>query len=155
VLISSSSTYRRNFFLLRTSYSSASTAKESRTFPSRSARSRAWRGFESGRSNALTRGVRIEDAPQLSAFQQRIQNLRCQPTSFRLAAYLIEDCLQRRVLAGSKLAKPQTQQSLNLLFFLRRGGIVSARRLRVKRNGNRRVRHSRNPLSLIIVRQKG
>lgn len=33
----------------------ASAAKESNSFPFRSARSRAWRGFESHRSNALTR----------------------------------------------------------------------------------------------------
>ena len=53
--ISASSRYRRMRFLLRTSWSSASVARESRTFPAWSAKLRALRGFESGRSNALTR----------------------------------------------------------------------------------------------------
>lgn len=51
--MSVSSRYRRSRFLLKTSHRSARAANESRTFPLWSTRSRAWRGFEAGKSNAL------------------------------------------------------------------------------------------------------
>jgi|GEM_PF-6859045 len=62
--------------------------------------------------------VRIEDAAQLCALEEGIQNLRCESPSFGLASDLIEYLLERRVFPGSEFTKPKAQQGLNLpLFF--------------------------------------
>lgn len=97
--------------------------------------------FRIGKEQSTNQHVCIENAAQLRALEERIQNFRCEPAVLRLAFHVIEHLFERRIFPGSQFAKPKAKQRLNLPFLLRPGRVVRLRRLRVQRNRDGRVPH--------------
>jgi hypothetical protein len=107
---SSSCTYRRNRFRLKTSWSSARTAKEISTLPSRKALFSAWRGFESGRSKALTKTFVSNTQRNYAPFRRESSISGVSPRSFAFRPTSSSTCCNDRVspAASSRSHRPSS-----------------------------------------------
>lgn len=93
--------------------------------------SSARRGFESSQARGTYQDVGIEDATELCAFQEGIQDFWSKSPILCFGTRFIKYFLQRWVLGRSELPKPETKQSLNLPLLAWRNGYVGLRRLGV------------------------
>jgi hypothetical protein len=150
--ISSSSMYRRNFFATEDFIKFGERGKREKDSSFLECQVEGMTRLRIGQEQRTDQNVCVEDAAQLRALEERIQNLRRKPAVFGFATGVVEHFLQRGIFPSGQLSKPQAKQCLNLPLLLPPGGVVSPRRLRVQRNRDEGIRHLSYPSA--ILRQK-